>query len=233
MTPQQRLRVMSANLWNQRVDARAFAELCSALDLDVVCAQELARDAADALNELYPYGRLDPRDDFSGMGIALRHPAKLQPLPMFHKNGQVAVLEPEDWPPLSRPLQVVNLHLAAPGPRRLVYSLRARRRQLDGLTEFIDTSDHDGSRVLLGDFNSTPLWPLYRQISRRGHDLHTQAARDLGRLPRRTWGPTAGSPRLLRIDHAFGEGVRAVDAWVVEVAGSDHSALVLDLEESP
>ena len=36
-------------------------------------------------------------------------------------------------------------------------------------------------------------------------------------------------PALLRIDHAFVEGVEVVDVRAMRVRGSDHRALVIDL----
>jgi len=39
------------------------------------------------------------------------------------------------------------------------------------------------------------------------------------------WGP-----RLLRIDHAFVSGVAPVSTSTARVAGTDHSALIVDLD---
>lgn len=221
---------MTANLWNTRVDAAGFASTVRRLAPDVVCVQELEPRSAVALNELYPYGDLRPRKDAFGMGIALSAPAKLAQLSLSHKEGQIALLDPQDWPVLAAPLQIVNVHIAAPAPGQIWYSLAQRRQQLRELERFFDEDEHSGPRLVVGDLNSTPVWPLYRRLGRRFDDLHRDSARRQGRRPRRTWGPTARWPRLLRIDHAIGTGVHACDAWVVAIPGSDHSALVLDIE---
>ena len=75
------LRVISANLWAGRAEPEAFAEQVQALQADVVCAQELAPEQAEALSQVLPHGRLEPRDDCLGMGIALRAPAAVDRIP--------------------------------------------------------------------------------------------------------------------------------------------------------
>jgi endonuclease/exonuclease/phosphatase (EEP) superfamily protein YafD len=82
---------------------------------------------------------------------------------------------------------------------------------------------------VLGDFNASPAWPVYRKVAKRLEDLAVTHARIRSARPARTWARWVGGPRLFRIDHCFGHGV-AVDAFsVVEIRGSDHSALVVDL----
>ncbi len=224
----ERLRIMTANLWADHVDAAAFAERVQHFDPDVVCTQELNPAAADRLAELYPYGELSPAHDFRGMGIALNRPGKVTELELFHKGGLIALLDPGDWPMLSEPLEIMNLHFAAPGPRRAIHAHFARRRQLAGFDDYLATAP-DRPRMVLGDMNSTPVWPLYRRLASRFEDVHRTVARRFGRYPRRTWGPTARWPRLLRIDHVFVEKITVSDLWVIPIPGSDHSAIMLDL----
>ncbi len=45
-----------------------------------------------------------------------------------------------------------------------------------------------------------------------------------------TWGWRPGWPRMLRVDHVFGRGVRANGVRVEPIVGSDHAAVVVDLE---
>ncbi len=224
----ERLRIMTANLWADRVDAAGFAEQVEHFDPDVVCTQELNHAAADRLGDLYSFGELNPAHDFTGMGIALNRPAKVTRLELPHKDGLVAVLEPPDWPTLQAPLEIVNLHFAAPGPRQPVQARAARRGQLAAFNAYLESAP-DHPRMVIGDMNSTPLWPLYRRLSARFEDAARTTAKRFGRLPRRTWGPTSGSPRLLRIDHVFVDRVVVSDLWIVPVPGSDHSAIMVDV----
>jgi endonuclease/exonuclease/phosphatase family metal-dependent hydrolase len=224
----ERIRVLAANLWSTRVDAEGFAESLRYLNPDVVCIQELAPSAASVLEEMYSHGELSPTNDFRGMGIAVRNPAKLSTLEMPHNDGQVAVLEPDDWPTLNEALEIVNLHFAAPGPRHIPSQLAARRRQLAVFEEYLGQTP-PRPRLVVGDMNATPAWPLYRRLTRQFDDAHRLVARRHHRTPRRTWGPTHRWPRLLRIDHVFTHAVEVSDLWVVPIAGSDHSGVVFDL----
>ena len=224
----ERLRIMSANLWADRVNAGGFAEQVRHFDPDVVCTQELNHAAAAQLADIYPYGELNAAHDFRGMGITLKRPGKVTQLELPHKGGLIAVLEPADWPTLSEPLEIMNMHFAAPGPRRPISAHFARRRQLQGFDAYLDSAP-DHPRMVIGDMNSTPLWPLYWHLARRFEDAHGTVARRFGRRPRRTWGPTPRWPRLLRIDHVFVDRVSVSDLWVVPIPGSDHSAIILDV----
>ncbi len=82
---------------------------------------------------------------------------------------------------------------------------------------------------MLGDFNATPAWPVYRVVAERLEDLALTHARSRSARPARTWARWVGGPPLLRIDHCFGSGVRVDDFRVVEIPGSDHAGLVIDL----
>ena len=73
-----------------------------------------------------------------------------------------------------------------------------RAAELTALQEVLGPAQNSNPRVLVGDLNSSPSWPLYRHLTR----LATDAAVAAG-TARRSWGPWPSSPRLLRIDHAF------------------------------
>jgi endonuclease/exonuclease/phosphatase (EEP) superfamily protein YafD len=83
--------------------------------------------------------------------------------------------------------------------------------------------------VLAGDMNASPAWPLYRRLSGRWEDLVARSALESDMNPAPTWAWRPGWPRVLRIDHVFGNGVRAVDSRVIPMRGSDHAAVVVDL----
>ncbi len=223
-----RLRIMTANLWANHVNADEFAARLTHFAPDIVCTQELNHAAADRLSELYSYGKLDAAADFLGMGIALNRPGKVTRLEMPHKGGLIAALEPADWPMLSEPLEILNLHFAAPGPHQPIRHLIARRRQLAAYKSYLAEAP-DSARIVLGDLNSTPAWPLYHRVAAQFEDAHRAVSKRYGRLPRRTWGPTERWPRLLRIDHVLVDRVAVSDLWVVPIPGSDHSGIIFDL----
>jgi endonuclease/exonuclease/phosphatase family metal-dependent hydrolase len=219
-----------------RVDPVAFCELMTALRADVVVMQESDVVHSDALAAAgWPHGHFEPRADHTGMGIALRNPvAAVTPVPMAWREGWEATLEPAHWPQLSRPLTITNLHVAAPHVRRPpFYGFLLRRRQANQLDAHFEAklpaADSAGrANLVIGDFNATPIWPLYGRIAKHFTDEAIAVAQRLGRDVEPTWGPL-GRARRLRLDHAMTRGISARDVHVVAIEGSDHSALVVDL----
>jgi endonuclease/exonuclease/phosphatase family metal-dependent hydrolase len=126
-------------------------------------------------------------------------------------------------------LLVANIHARNPIVFPWATSARLRSAQLDALFAWADQEVAGRPFVLAGDMNASPAWPFYRRLARRWDDLVARSAEEDGMPPRPTWAWRPGWPRVLRIDHVFGEGVRARDARVVPVRGSDHAAVVLDL----
>ncbi len=219
------VRVLSANLANGRAHADAFAALVDRVSPDVVVVQELDPGQAEALARVMPFGKLEPARDHHGMGIALREPGTIRRLPLPYRGAFVA-----DVPFAGDDtLEVVNLHLAAPHVQPLPRRLRERRGQLLDVLAYLDATPRR-RRILAGDLNATPLWPAYRRLRARFDDAAVEAARRLGRRPARTWGPWPGSVRLLRIDHVLVRGLVAREARVLPLRGSDHSALLAELE---
>jgi vancomycin resistance protein VanJ len=224
-----RLRILSANLANGGADPAAFAELVRAAGAEVVAAQELAPEQADALSRVLGHGHLDPRRDHRGMGIALARPGRASRIRLRYRDAHAALLEPREWPGLRARLEVVNVHIAnAVTLRRPLAQLARRRAQVRGLLAHLDASPGQ-PRVVLGDLNATPLWPLYRRLASRLEDLSALHARRRGARPARTWPRGLGRLRLARIDHCLARGCGVARVEVLELSGSDHCALLVEL----
>lgn len=223
-----RLRVLTANVFNGRADPAAFAALVRAQRPDVLALQELGPDLADAVAPLFPHGRLEPARDHRGMGLALVGPARLGRIALEHRDARTARLDPADWPQLERPVELLNVHIASPTARPWRAQPRRRFLQLRRLCAHLD-AEPGAARVVLGDLNASPLWPVYRGFARRLDDVALRHARERGRRPEPTWCWRVGGSPVLRIDHCFASGLRAEHVQVLGVAGSDHCALVVDL----
>lgn len=221
------LRIVSANLFAGSADPEAFAGLAERLGADVVAVQELSPDQAAALAVRFPYGLLAPRSDFDGGGIALARPAQVEPLDLAERHSYRVTLDPGAWPELTRSLEILNVHLYAPHADRGL-GLWLRWRQFQRLAEQLARPALSG-RVVVGDFNATPLWPVYWRMAARMEDAARVVARREGRRPQRTWSRRPGGAALLRIDHGFVAQVRPERFQVVPVEGSDHRAIVLDV----
>lgn len=219
------LRILSANLANDRADAGAFAALVAAIAPDAVAVQELGPDQAEALARVMPFGALAPARDHHGMGIALRAPGAVRRLALPYRGAWVTEVQTSGG---LEAVEVVNVHIAAPHVRPIRHRFRDRRGQVRQLLAYFEATPR-ARRVVLGDFNATPLWPTYRRLRARFDDAAWEAARRTGRRPQRTWGPWPGAPRLLRIDHVLVQGLRPATVRVLPLPGSDHSAIVVDL----
>lgn len=227
-----RIRVFSGNLWWGRADPAGLVQLIRRYDVDVFCAQELGTENAEAIAGELPFGGLEPGDGVPGMGIALRHPAAYSLVPLHDRAARRVILQPDAWPGLSRPLDLLNVHLHAPHALRPFPSPLVRHRQMCALERFVGANPSD-ARLVVGDYNATPAWPVYRRMLRMFSDGALASARREGRRVEATWGPTPGSPRLLRIDHAMVCGLEVENFRVVPIPGSDHSGLVFDCAPRP
>ena len=220
-----RLRVVSANLKNDGADAEAFGVLVESVEPDLVAIQELGFNQAEVLARLLPFGKLEPARNHKGMGIALRRPGSVRYVPLHFRGLYVADVDAGGD---EGSIEVLNAHIAAPHVLPLRQTFARRRKQLAGLLHYLD-STVAARRVLVGDLNSTPIWPIYRQLCRRFRDAAIEVARRGDRRPSATWGPRTAGRRLLRIDHVLVDGLTVRDFRVLPVTGSDHSAIVVDL----
>lgn len=254
----QKLRVLSANLWKGGADPKAFSDLVAAIDPDVVAVQECTPEQAEAIGTVMPYGLMDPLTDPSGrtagpsgepmgLGLATKRPGEVHRLELPYRSAYRVQLNPADWPELSRPAEVLNVHFIAPHIVRPLPGVFQRPSQMREFLRQLDAGGQDVSepdlsslkrqgrvescqRIIVGDFNATPLWPLYWRMASQFTDAAVAVARASGRRTQRTWGPGFGAPRLLRIDHGFvTKGMRVDEFEVVSVLGSDHSAIVMNV----
>lgn len=211
------------NLYNGAADPVGLAAVLQNWHPDVVAVQELAGNSADVLADWAQSSLLDARDDTRGMGLAGRVPIEMHRLGFPNRSLIVGRFSGAPW---GLPeVQLINAHLTNPIATPLWWSRRLRRAESAALERLLDPPD-GFSRVLVGDFNSSPAWPLYRRITA----LATDGARQAG-TARRTWGYYPNAPRMLRIDHVFLQGpIRCTDTRLVKIAGADHRGLVIDLE---
>lgn len=225
-----RLRIVSANLKNGGADPDRFARLVEGLAPDVVAVQELGHEQAEALRAVMPEGRLEPARDHTGMGLALRRPGPVGRVALPWRAARVTEIAPPGGPEGApgEAVQVLNVHIMAPHVRPFRRSFRWRREQLRDLEAYLAATPRR-RRVLVGDLNATPLWPVYRRLTARLADAALEAARGNGGRAARTWSPWGRRPRLLRIDHALVVGLAVHACRVLPLRGSDHAALLVDL----
>lgn len=218
------MRILTVNLWNGGADPDALEALLAEVDPDVVCAQELAWDAAEVLRQRFPHGLVAPGAAHEGRALVSRHPVAVTEVPMPRRpalSGRMEVEEGVD-------LRILGVHLSNPldGPR----AVAQRRRQVAVLTQLVA---RPGRVVVCGDLNASPLWPAYRRLTRHLLDAPAAVARSEGRRARPTWSYRPGWRPLLRIDHVLVRGMVPTAARVDDLSGSDHRAVAVDLDPAP
>lgn len=211
-------RLMSANLFTRFVDVDDFAAVLDRAAPDVLVTMEMVPEAAAVIEARFPNHVLNPDPGFNGWGIATRLTAELDPERQPWRGGRGRIHVADRW------VNLAAVHITDPLVGNWVTHARKRRAEVDALFEWADGLPSHEPLLAAGDMNASPAWKVYRRMSGRWDDLVRQASE--GR-PARTWGPGV---RWLRIDHVFGTGVRPLSASVERVRGSDHSAVVIDLE---
>ncbi|MDH3307438.1 MAG: endonuclease/exonuclease/phosphatase family protein [Acidimicrobiia bacterium] len=211
------MRLMTANLLNTRVDTAALVRVLDEWKPNVVATQELDFTAADILSERYPHGLVRP-GGVPGHGLLADFPIEVvvHPLPFRPLLTAAVALD-------GRTVTVGCIHLANPVG---ISDVSRRPPQVRALLEVIEG---DGPMVLVGDLNSSPAWPAYRMIRRHLDDGVAEWAERSGRRPPRTWNFRPHWPKVLRIDHAMVRGVTVNDVHAVDIEGTDHRALIVDV----
>ena len=216
------VRIATANLLNGGAAIGSLRRVLEREQPDVAVFQELAPAQARIVRRHLPFGVLDPRRDSHGMGIAARYPIDVDRFEMTHRDGWKGLLRRSDWPQLDRDLEVINVHLRNPLMRSWRETARNRKGQVDDILEYVAAKRM--ARVVLGDMNSSPAWRSYKRLAGQLQDAAVAAG-----TARRTWALFPRLPRMLRIDHAFVEGVVPLSTHTARIKGTDHSALLVDL----
>lgn len=220
-----RFRLMTANLLNGKADPGNLGEVLDRVRPDVIVTQEMGPNAAEVIASRYPHHDLHPDLIGQGRGIASRFDAEFSPLVLPWRSGSWARVEIG-----LQPIIVADVHMPNPIIFPWWVSVPGRTDQLDALFAWADRTIGGEAVVVAGDMNATPRWPLYRRLAERWEDLAVTAALSSGTSPAPTWGLRPSWPRILRIDHVLGSGMRAVGTAVERLQGTDHSALVVDME---
>lgn len=212
---------MTANVLEDAVDTAHLGDLIDRVDPDLVFLQEMTDGAAGVLANRFEHRFLFPSEEFEGRGVASKREAECGSIDLPWRPGTRARLRVD-----GKTLVAAGVHMSNPIHFPPWRSVQERRDQLGALLAWADRQDVDAV-VVAGDMNASPAWPMYRRLADRFDDLAAGAAEG---EPEPTWGWRSGWPRMLRIDHIFGSGVEAIATQVEPIRGSDHHALIVDIE---
>lgn len=220
------VRLMTANLlYKDGASTVSLADAIETVRPDVLAVQELTPSLIPAIEDRFP--RLFATAGDLAVGMAAMRPVGWRELPMPHRAGVLASLDPEQWPEFAGPVEIVTMHLRNPIGGLPWSTTRDRRGQIEAV-ERLASASPVMRRVVCGDMNATSRWPAYRRLTRSLFD-------EIGAIeesPPPTWAPRRSGRRLLRIDHVLVSGIRVVSSRTVRIDGSDHDAVVVDLAEA-
>lgn len=216
-------RVMAANVHYRNSGYAALLEEVREQDPDVLGLMEVDQawlDGLSALEAEYRWKVLEPQEGPYGLALYSRLPFRLLPETPYTEDGlQTAIaLELEVG---ESPVTLVLTHVRAPTSSG---NAELRNAQFAGLARLL-AADPNEAQVLLGDLNTTPWSPYYRQlVSATG--MRNAA---LGRGYQPTW-PAGFSLLKIPIDHCLvSEALRVIDFDTGADFGSDHLPVVVEL----
>ncbi len=234
------LRVMTLNTWREDDRDGDFAAAVKEWQPQLIAVQEVSARFRYDLQELEAEWPYQIRGLTGGRGRV----ALLSKLPILSNDVD------SDWLGChcmqvvvslhGQAIRVIVVHVWAPsydidtqGAVPLVYDFNASHQSVtyDALLQAVETSAEPV--IILGDFNTTERQPGYHRLYEAGlKDAHEEVGWGLGHTypaPFRVirWLPVS----LIRIDHVFYDaGWQAIRAWTTPLMGSDHQALIADLE---
>ena len=217
------LRVMAANVHYRNSGYAALLEEVRRQDPDVLGLMEVDQawlDGLSALEAEYRWQVLEPQEGPYGLALYSRVPIRLLPENPYIEGGLQTAIALELAVDESK-MTLVLTHVRAPtSPGKA----ELRNAQFAGLARLL-AADPNEAKVLLGDLNTTPWSPYYRQLA-SATDMRNAA---LGRGYRPTW-PAGFSLLKIPIDHCLvSEALRVGNFRTGADVGSDHLPLVVDL----
>lgn len=211
------VRIMAANLYLGRADAKSIVELVREHNVDVLNLEELTPRAVEefdraGLFEVLPYRVLEPESEGAGSGIVSRYPMKALSL-----AGPSLIAQPSARVDLGgAAVEVVAVHPIPP-----TTSVPTWKKEIGGLPPPDKTI-----RILAGDFNATLDHATFRRLLKSGY---ADSGERLGQGFVPTW-PSRGWPPPVTIDHVVVDPRVAVTGYAVfGLAGSDHRAVYAQL----
>ncbi|MFB9727945.1 endonuclease/exonuclease/phosphatase family protein [Haloechinothrix salitolerans] len=209
------IRVLALNMYFGNAAAEDVVQLVRERAIDVLALLELDPAAVSALDTagldgVMPHRVFEPAGAAVGSGIASRHPLRelslAGPSLLAQPSARVRIGETD--------VEVVAVHPVVP-----VSNVVKWRQELRDMP----AAPNDGpARILAGDFNATLDHAAFRRVLDSGY---VDAAEQTGAALETTW-PRRRSAPPVTLDHVLVDARAAVrDFEVIDVDGSDHSAV--------
>jgi len=225
------LRVMTLNMRFGRADPRQLVYIARRR-ADVIMLQEFTVEAKEALSTagidaVFPYQALDPRVGTLGVGVYSRFPSTADEkiggikTSLFGMRIRVAGAQDE--------VSVISAHLTAPWPQPIDDWHRELATFPRTLRELAADAGA-GSIIIGGDFNSTIDMRPFRRVFRSSGFRDAAEQAGAGRVF--TYPSNRRFPPLIGIDHILTRNAIASSLTNVDIARTDHRALITEIDLS-
>ena len=219
-----RVRVMTINMRFGGADPHALARIADE-SADIVMTQELTPEAVGALAAAgmaatFPYQVLDARPLASGLGMYSRYPITEPTRVGGYGLGLIGVRVRVDG--VGQDTSVASVHFTGPWPQPIA-DWRSDIATFPKTLAELAAQSGTGPILVGGDFNSTIDMKPFRQLLTNGY---RDAAEQAGAGRTFTYPSNRRFPPIIGIDHVLTRNCTAVSMRTVEIAGTDHRALL-------
>lgn len=227
------LTFLTYNLFFKNKNPDVILNQIKETDPDVLIVQELTPAwvgiLSKSLGQIYPYKKIYADKGTHGIGVYSKY--KLSNDTLLLNDSKKPFAQIVDVRVLNKKIQIINTHTASPAaavehPENFLslfstnYSLR--EIQFDKI-ELALKKDPSDACILIGDLNTTPYEPIYRDLRTAWVDVFTE----VGEGPNKTFPNTGRSKPFLTLDYILIKGAIApVSAKVLNSGSSDHLGLV-------
>lgn len=231
--------VMSYNVFFKNGYPKQALHLITASHPDVLLIQELTpawhQRLLQRFGKQYPYRIAKPLKGTHGIGIYSKYP--ISQVHYLNNSSHLPIAQSVRLKLENRWIQLTNMHLASPSravehPKQFKKYMEANAKlrisQFDRLKQHVEKyKGKTTAQLIIGDANTLPYEPLYRNIRKSYDDIHSRVGGAWGW----TFPNTAKVPfPFLRLDYALVKGkVKPISMNVLEGGSSDHLPILVKM----
>lgn len=227
------LSLLTYNLFFKNKNPDVILKQIKETDPDILIVQELTPAWAGILSksfgQIYPYKKIYADKGTHGIGVYSKY--KLSNDTILLNDNKKPFTQIITAHIHNKKIQLINVHTASPAaavehPENFLslfstnYTLRENQFKK---IEHVSKMNSGEAYILIGDLNTTPYEPIYRNLRRNWVDVFTEA----GEGSNKTFPNTSRSKPFLTLDYILIQGaVFPVSAKVLSSGSSDHLGLV-------
>jgi endonuclease/exonuclease/phosphatase (EEP) superfamily protein YafD len=217
------VRVLHANVLKSNKDYNAVFDLVNRSNADLVVLQEITDDwqvQIQPIAKTYPHFKSVPGLEGAGMAVFSRIPFEDVQVLMLDSSTHVAIAAKVNLE--GREVTFLSLHPPTP---ITASKFENRNQQFREAAKFLNSIK--GTKILIGDLNTTMWSPYFRTLLRTTHLRDVR----LGFGLKTSWPMPLPSFMRLPIDHCLvSDDIDVKNVQIGARIGSDHRPLIVDLD---